>query len=94
MKHNKLRKYEMYDFAEGINLGTLLHREIEGSYALAENMAQMLIGQYQLKDGHFVTRVTNLNTCHTMPFHRWPQAQIFNALTGLLLKCENSAVPV
>jgi hypothetical protein len=86
MKHNKLRKYEMYDFAEGINLGTLLDKEIDGSFTLAEIMAQLLIGKYQLKDGHFVTRVTNLNTYHKIPFHRWPQAQIFNALTGLLLK--------
>ncbi len=88
-KHNKLRKYEMYDFAEGIKVGVLLKNEIDGSFDLAEKLASFLIRKHQLKDGHFVTRVTNLNTRHKMPFHRWPQSQIFNALCEMLLAYED-----
>ncbi len=87
-KHNKLRKYEMYDFAEGIKVGVMLKDEIEGSFELAEKLASFLIRKHQLRDGHFVTRVTSLNTRHKMPFHRWPQSQIFNALSAMLLKYE------
>ncbi len=87
-KHNKLRKYEMYDFAEGIKVGVMLKDEIEGSFELAEKLAGFLIRKHQLRDGHFVTRVTSLNTRHKMPFHRWPQSQIFNALSAMLLKYE------
>ncbi len=85
-KHNKLRKYEMYDFAEGIKVAAMLDEDVEGSLDLGVKLASILIRKFQLKDGHFVTRVTSLNTKHTMPFHRWPQAQIFNALNLLLLK--------
>lgn len=85
-KHNKLRKYEMYDFAEGIKLGCLLDETVEESLDLAKKLAGILIGKFQLRDGHFVTRVTSFGTKHKIPYHRWPQAQLFFSLSELLLK--------
>ena len=81
-KYAKLRKYEMYDYAEGIQLGVLLDgmvRSIDKSIFLAND----LIDNFQLKKGYFVTRVTSLGTYHKVPYHRWPQAQLFHALTLL-----------
>ncbi len=85
-KHNKLRKYEMYDFAEGITLGCLLDGSVDGGFEQSKTLAGALIRKFQLSDGHFVTRVTTLGTVNKVPYHRWPQAQLFNALTRLLLK--------
>jgi hypothetical protein len=80
----KLRKYEMYDYAEGINLGVLVKDFFPEYYNIALILANDLIANFQLKDGHFVTRITILGTRHKLPYHRWPQAQLFNALTLLL----------
>lgn len=75
----------MYDYAEGIALGPLLNPDIDGALDFSLQLAQHLIDTFQLKKGYFVTRVTTLNTRNKVPYLRWPQAQLFNALTGLLL---------
>ena len=83
-------KIELYDYAEGINLGVLLKDEIDGAFQIAHGMAEKVISDYQLEDGHFVTRVNMFRQKHTVPFMRWPQAQIFCALTTLakaMTKC-------
>jgi hypothetical protein len=85
-KHNKLRKYEMYDFAEGIKIGCLLDEDIEGSLDLAKDLAKTMTKRFQLKDGHFITRITSFGVKHKVPYHRWPQSQLFFALTDLLFK--------
>ena len=85
-KYNKLRKYEMYDYAEGISLGCLLAETVDGALDFSTDLARDLINRFQLKDGHFVTRVTSLGTRNTVPYHRWPQSQLFYALTNLLKK--------
>ncbi|MEA1898954.1 MAG: hypothetical protein U9N53_14950, partial [Bacteroidota bacterium] len=82
--YNKLRKYEMYDYAEGITLGCLLKDIIPGAFDLSKIMANDLINRFQLKDGHFVTRVSVLGKKNKIPYHRWPQAQLFHSLTFLL----------
>lgn len=79
----QLAVLEMYDFAEGINLGALLQREIPGAGEIARSLAEKLISCYQLSDGHFVTRVYHGRIRHCFPFLRWPQAQVFHALTQL-----------
>lgn len=81
----KFRKYEMYDYAEGINLGCELRELIPSAYDKAVFLVNDLVDNYQLKDGHFVTRVTSLGTTHKVPYHRWPQAQLFNYLSKILL---------
>jgi hypothetical protein len=78
-------KLEMYNFAEAITLGALLHREIPQALSMAQNLATALCEKYQLADGHFVTRVYRGGFRHTFPFLRWPQAQLFYSMTNLLL---------
>ena len=80
----QLARLEMYDFAEAITLGVLLRHEIPGAFALACQLAEVLITKYQLKRGHFVTRVYRGGWKHKTPYLRWPQAQLFYALTNLL----------
>ena len=89
-KYAKLRKYEMYDYAEGITLGVLLKDEIPDAFEKAEWLANDLIDNFQTKKGYFITRVTSLGTIHKVPYLRWPQAQLFYSLTEILetkIKC-------
>ena len=74
----------MYDYAEGISLGVLLKDNIEGALEFARLLAEDLVDKFQLEDGYFVTRVSTLGTKNKIPYLRWPQAQIFYALTNLL----------
>jgi len=78
-------RLEMYDIAEAISLGVLLKAEIPEAFELAETLAAGLIGEYQLPAGHWVTRIYRGGVRHTVPFLRWPQAQLFLALTNLLV---------
>ena len=78
-------RLEMYNFAEAITLGALLQDEIPAAYELAQRLAHLLIEDYQLPQGYFVTRIYFGGFDHTLPFLRWPQAQLFYSLTNLLL---------
>jgi len=78
-------RLEMYNIAETISLGVLLKAEIPEAFELAETLAARLIGEYQLPAGHWVTRIYLGGIRHTVPFLRWPQAQLFLALTNLLV---------
>jgi hypothetical protein len=80
----QLAKLEMYDFAEGITLGALIGEMIPEAGELARNLAGKMIQVHQLPTGHFVTRVFRGGFRHCFPFLRWPQAQLFYALTNLL----------
>ena len=80
----QLARVEMYNFAEAITLGTLLKASIPEAFALARRLTQKVIREYQLADGHFVTRTFRGGLRHTTPFLRWPQAQMFLALTNML----------
>ena len=79
----QLAKLEMYDFAEGITLGALIGDMVPEAGDLARSLADKLIKNFQLPDGHFVTRVFRGGILHRFPFLRWPQAQLFYALTNL-----------
>jgi hypothetical protein len=80
----QLVKLEMYNFAEAITLGAMLKESIPAAFAHAQELAAWLIARHQLPDGHFTTRVYRGGWRHTVPFIRWPQSQIFYALTNLL----------
>ena len=84
-------RLEMYNFAEAITLGALIREEIPAAYDLAQRLARLLIQDYQLPEGHFVTRIYIGGFNHTMPFLRWPQAQLFYALTNLLFTLNPAA---
>jgi len=76
---------EMYDYAEAITLGALLKDKIPRAFALAGKLADQLIWRHQLPAGFWVTRVYRGGIRHTMPFLRWPQSQLFLALTNFLV---------
>lgn len=78
-------RLELYNFAEAITLGALLKDEVPGAFELAHKLARRVRERFQLADGHFVTRVYRGGLRHTLPFLRWPQSQMFYAITNLLV---------
>ena len=85
----QLVQTEIYDYAEGISLGVLLKDEIPEAFELAKKLAQDVYLYFQIYDGHFVTRIYRGGLRNTVPYIRWPQAQMFLALTMLLNNIEN-----
>jgi hypothetical protein len=77
-------RLEMYNYAEAITLGSLLAPMIPEALTMAQRLAEQLCREFQTRAGHFVTRVYRGGWRHSFPFLRWPQAQIFLALTNLL----------
>ena len=77
-----LQRREAYDYAEGINLGTLLADIDDDARAVALRLADDLLQRWILADGSFVTRETIFGR-HTIPYHRWAQSQTFRALALL-----------
>ena len=80
---NRLLRYSMYDFAEAINLGIVIRDLVPGAYERSHKVAQAAVKQYQLPDGHFVTSIGRAGLADKLAFIRWPQAQMFHALTSL-----------
>lgn len=89
LKRFQLVQIEIYDYAEGISLGVLLKNEIPGAFEIAKKLARDVYLFYKLPDGHFTTRVYKYKLHNTVPYLRWPQAQMFFALTMLLSNAEN-----
>ncbi len=81
----QITRLEMYNVAEAITLGVLLKDEIPQAYERARDLALRVGREFQLPDGHFVTRVYRGGIRHKTAFLRWPQAQMFYALTNLLV---------
>ncbi|MBL7999470.1 MAG: hypothetical protein JNL32_12640 [Candidatus Kapabacteria bacterium] len=85
---------EMYDYAEGINLGVLLTQFFPAELdttgvrttarATSLRLASTILNDYQLPDGHFITKVNLKHIPNTVPYIRWAQSQILHALTRLL----------
>ena len=69
----------VYDFAEGINLGLLLTDLDRDASSIAVGLLANVLDKWVLADGHFVTRQTIFGR-NTVPYHRWAQAQMFRAL--------------
>jgi len=89
LKRMQLVKIEMYDYAEGISLGILLKDKIPEALSLAKKLAKDVYLFFQLADGHFVTRIYKWGLRNTIPYIRWPQAQMFYAFTLLLNNIES-----
>lgn len=87
-------RLEMYDFAEAITLGALLRDSIPAAFEHAQRLAALLVSRYQCGAGYFVTRVYRGGWRHTFPFIRWPQSQIFYALTHLVKAMSDRATPI
>ena len=77
-------RLEMYNMAESVTLGVLLRNDIPAAFELAQKLAARLVRRYQLPAGHWVTRLYLGGIKHAVPFLRWPQSQLFYALTNLL----------
>jgi hypothetical protein len=80
----QLVRLEMYNIAEAITLGVLVKDLIPGAFEDAKRLAAFLIDRHQVGAGYFTTRVFIGGLRHTFPFIRWPQSQLFYALTNLL----------
>ena len=83
-------RMESYNFAEAIMLGVLLRHDVPLAYDLSRRLASTICRDFQLSSGCFVTRVYIGGRRHKQPFMRWPQAQMFYALTSLLLAEANT----
>jgi len=81
----QINRVEMYNFAEAINLGVLLRNYIPEAFAMAHELAYLLLRRFQLRRGYFITRTYIGGLKHKMPFLRWSQAQLFHALTSLVV---------
>ncbi len=77
-------RMRMYDVAEAITLGTVLRDQIPDAMETARHLAEVVCQKCQLPDGHFVTNFYVGGMKHAFPFLRWPQAQLFYALTNVL----------
>ncbi|MDE3185550.1 MAG: AGE family epimerase/isomerase [Bacteroidota bacterium] len=77
-------KRELYDYAEGISLGLLLKEQDAEAGDIVNKMVKDLVEKYQNKNGSYITRVNNFNIKNKIPYLRWPQAQLFFALTNYL----------
>ena len=81
----QINQLEMYNIAEAISLGVLLRDQIPGAFNLANNLTYLLCNYYQHRRGYFITRTYIGGLKHKVPFLRWPQAQLFYALTNILI---------
>jgi hypothetical protein len=77
-------RLEMYNVAEAITLGAFLRNDIPEAFAMACQLASLARKRFQLQPGYFVTRIYTGGLKHRLPFLRWPQAQMFLAITNLL----------
>jgi hypothetical protein len=75
---------ELYDYAECINLATLLRGRFERLDARLSSTLDDLLSRWQKSDGSFRSRRL-LVGWDNVPMHRWAQAQIFRSLAFLTL---------
>lgn len=70
---------ELYDFAECINLGTLLRGRFSELDRVVSTTVDHLLTEWQRPDGSFRSRRLLLGW-DNVPMHRWAQAQLFRSL--------------
>ena len=85
-------RVEMYNVAEAISLGTLLRHDFPEAFALAGRLSARFVSRWQLRAGYWITRIYVGGFKHRVPFVRWPQSQLFLALTNLLAAEERAAL--
>jgi hypothetical protein len=76
----------MYDYAEAISLCMLMQPFHDKSNQIAEKLVEDIIHKYQKKDGSYYTRINVFGIPNKVAYMRWPQSQLFYALTNYLLK--------
>ena len=70
---------ELYDYAECINLGTLLRRRFPDFDRIVSMILNQVLTVWQKPDGSFRSRQLFLGWDDT-PMHRWSQSQMFRSL--------------
>ncbi len=76
-------RQELYDYAECINLGTLLRGRFPTLDERLERTVSDLLQHWQKPDGSFRSRRLLIGW-DNVPMHRWAQAQTFRSLSVLL----------
>jgi hypothetical protein len=79
-----LRRRDLYDYAEGIELALLLEGADADAAAIADTLTRAVLDGWLLPDGSFVTAETIIGPS-TVPYVRWAQAQTFHALADYVL---------
>lgn len=74
---------ELYDYAECINLGTLLLNQFEALDGVLSSVITDLFVRWQRADGSFRARELFVGW-DNVPMHRWAQSQVFRSLCFLL----------
>ena len=74
---------ELYDYAECINLATLLKGRFPALDECLSTVLDDLLGRWQKSDGSFRSRQLLIGW-DNVPMHRWAQAQLFRSLCFLL----------
>jgi hypothetical protein len=82
-------KTELYDYAEAISLTIQLQNFDSSASKITEKLVNDLVGKFQKKDGSFYTRISIFNIPNKIPYLRWPQAQLFFALSNYKLTHKN-----
>ncbi len=78
-------RHELYDYAECINLGTLLKGRFDRLDELLTIVLEDLLSRWQKPDGSFRSRKLLLGW-DNVPMHRWAQAQLFRSLCFFLFR--------
>ncbi len=73
-------KNELYDYAECINLGTLLQGRFQDLDDTIEHVIKDVLSRWCKPDGSFYSRRLHLGW-DNVPMHRWAQSQIFRSLS-------------
>jgi hypothetical protein len=74
---------ELYDYAECLNLATLLHGRFPELDKVISRVVADLLGQWQNPDGSFRARKLLIGW-DNVPMHRWAQSQTFRSLCFFL----------
>ena len=80
-------RHELYDYAECINLATLLKGRFDQLDELLTIVLRDLLTRWQKPDGSFRSRELFLGW-DNVPMHRWAQAQVFRSLCFLLYEAD------
>ena len=85
-------KRELYDYAECINLATLLKGRFGRLDELLTTVLEDLLSRWQKPDGSFRSRKLYIGW-DNVPMHRWAQSQLFRSLCFLLYQEKQDSRP-
>ena len=74
---------ELYDYAECVNLASLLRGRFPELDAILPTVLQDVLDRWKKPDGSFRSRQLFVGW-DNLPMHRWAQAQMFRSLAFLL----------